>query len=69
MWVEIIFHSSGTPKRHEDVVKSYVKGGCLLLELEEHDADENPVIIAYPLVNVFSYAKPHLRHVGTTQKG
>ncbi len=62
MKVEIIFHTSSTPKVHEGVYAVYTKGGLLCLQLEDG------LIMKYPLLNVFSMAHQHGKHLGTTQK-
>ncbi len=61
MQVEIIFHSSSTPKR----IKAhavYTKGGLLCVQLPDR------MVIKYPLGNVFSVAHKHGPHWGTTEK-
>lgn len=62
MEVEILFHSSSTPKIIE-ATAVYTKGALLCIEL----ADSN-VIIKYPLVNVFSVAHEHGFHLGTSKE-
>jgi hypothetical protein len=60
MKVEIIFHTSSTPKQLE-AVAVYTKGGLLCVELD----DESHTIIKYPLCNIFSVAHEHGDHMGT----
>ena len=62
MKAEIIFHTAGRPKIHEDVYSIYTKGDMLCVHLE------NDLIIKYPLCNVFSVAHQHAPHLGTTRK-
>lgn len=61
MQVEIIFTTSNTPKVLE-IDAAYGKGGLLCLQLP------NGMIVAHPLMHVFSIAYPHGQHVGTTRK-
>lgn len=61
MTVEIIFHTSSTPKKHEDVDAIYTKGGLLCIQ------HKNGLIMGYPLLNVFSVASEHHKHLGTTR--
>ena len=62
MKVEIIFHSSSTPKMVE-AVAVYTKDALLCVELD----DEDHTILKYPLVNVFSVAHKHGHHMGTSK--
>ena len=61
MQVEIIFHTSSTPKTL-DAHAVYTKGGLLCVEL----TDSN-LIVKYPLCNVFSVAHEHGHHLGTNK--
>ena len=61
MEVEIIFHSSSTPKRIKNATQLYTKGQMVCVQLSDG------WIIRYPLVNVFSVANKHEYHEGTTQ--
>ncbi len=61
MKIEIIFHSSSTPKEC-DVEKIYTKGDFLCTQYEDG------LIVKYPLCNIFSVAHYHGEHWGTTQK-
>jgi len=63
-WVKIIFNPSMTEKLVPHVTRLYVKADCLSLELPDRDDDGNPIIVSYPLVNVFSFARAHVHHVG-----
>lgn len=66
MRVEILFHSSSTPK----VINAqavYTKGALLCVEWAP-DARGRTLITKYPLVNVFSVSHHHGRHLGTTKK-
>jgi hypothetical protein len=58
--VEILYHTSSAPKVLEDCIAVYTKGGLLCCQLS------NGLILKYPLVNVFSVAQYHGRHLGTT---
>jgi hypothetical protein len=62
MEVEIIFHSSSTPKRIKNAKQLYTKGEMLCIQLDDG------WIVRYPLVNIFSVANKHEKHIGTTQK-
>ncbi len=61
MKIEIIFHSSSTPKVHEDTYAVYTKDALLCVQLE------SGLIMKYPLLNVFSIAHVHGNHLGTTR--
>jgi hypothetical protein len=78
-YVAILFHSAGTVTVHREVERHYVKAGCLCVELKDDPSRpwwskvamfwrERPVILHYPLHNVFMYATPHQDHVGTTHE-
>jgi len=60
--VEILFHTSSTPKVFEDAYAVYTKDALLCVQLEDG------MICKYPLVNVFSICHPHGNHAGTTFK-
>jgi hypothetical protein len=64
MDIEIIFHSSSTPKKMK-AHAVYTKGALLCVELE----DDGPTIVKYPLCNVFSIAHKHGGHLGTSKRG
>lgn len=61
MKVEIIFHTSSTPKKCNDVEAVYTKGGLLVVQ------HKDGLIMKYPLCNVFSIAGHHGKHLGTTK--
>ncbi|KKM69375.1 hypothetical protein LCGC14_1451450 [marine sediment metagenome] len=61
MKVEIIFHSSSTPKKIKDVESIYTKGALLCVQLDDG------LIIKYPLLNIFSVAHYHGTHLGTNK--
>ena len=61
MKVEIMFHSSSTPKKVE-VEKTYTKGDFFCTQYKDG------LIVKYPLLNIFSVANYHGDHLGTTQK-
>jgi hypothetical protein len=61
MKVEIIFHTSSRPKICKDVDEVYTKGGLLCIQ------HKNGLIMKYPLLNVFSVANYHGKHLGTTR--
>jgi hypothetical protein len=61
MRVEILFHTSSTPKVVE-AQAVYTKGALLCIEL-----DDNKTILKYPLCNVFSVAHEHGDHMGTSK--
>ncbi len=63
MEIEVIFHSSSTPKKMKEVRLLYTKGGLLCIQMEDG------LIIKYPLLNIFSVAHYHGEHLGTTQNG
>ena len=75
-YIAILFHSAGTTQVHPEITKHYIKGNCLCVELED-DPNRSwwsrvakfwrkyPVVLHYPLNNVFMYATPHLDHVGS----
>ena len=58
MEVEIIFLSSSTPKRIEDVKAVYTKGDLLCIRKGEW-------LYKYPLCNVFSVCHKHGPHWGS----
>ena len=60
-YVEIIFHTSSTPKKMDDVYAVYTKDGLLCIQ------HNNGLIMKYPLCNVFSVAQWHKNHAGTTR--
>lgn len=62
MKIEIIFHTSSTPKRIKKVYAVYTKGGLLCIQMN------NGQIQKYPLVNVFSIVHKHGKHAGTGRK-
>lgn len=62
MNVEVIFHTSSSPKKHTDVDAIYTKGDFLCIQLKDG------LIMRYPMINVFSVASKHHRHLGTTRK-
>jgi hypothetical protein len=62
MKVEIIFHTSSTPKIIEDAYAVYTKGDLCCVQLK------SGIIIKYPLCNIFSIAHEHGEHLGTTKK-
>lgn len=57
--IEILFHSSSTPKPCKNVVAVYTKGGLLCVEYADR------MIVKYPLCNVFSVAGKHQPHWGS----
>ena len=61
MKIEIIFHSSSTPKECENVVAVYTKGDLLCVEYKDG------LIMKYPLCNVFSIGSYHHNHLGSTK--
>ena len=61
MEAEIIFHSSSTPKKLKGIHALYTKGGLLCVQMEDG------LIIKYPLMNIFSVAHYHGKHLGTTK--
>ena len=69
MWVEFIFKDSSTPKKLTGVTRLYTKAGFRCVELSEYDEDGNPIVIAYPIENIFQEARPHLHHIGTEKRG
>ena len=62
MRVEIIFHTSSTPKIHINAYAVYTKDALLCVQLDDG------LIMKYPLCNVFSIAHMHGKHTGTTRK-
>lgn len=61
MKIEIIFQSASTPKKCEDVVTVYTKGGLLCIQYA------NGLIVKYPLCNIFSVSHYHGTHLGTDE--
>lgn len=61
MKVEIIFHTSSTPKVHKKAYAVYTKGALLCVQLDDG------MIMKYPLCNVFSVSHKHGHHLGSTQ--
>lgn len=61
MEIEIIFHSSSTPKKCIGVVAVYTKGDLLCVEYKDG------LIMKYPLLNVFSIGSYHKNHLGSTK--
>jgi len=60
MRVEIIFHTSSTPKVFEDAKAVYTKGELLCISYGVDD------LIKYPLANIFSVYSKHHYHGGST---
>ena len=67
-WVKIIFKSAMDEHSVVHVKRFYVKASCLNLELPDRDQYGDPIIISYPLMNVFSFSRAHLPHVGATKR-
>ena len=61
MKIEILFHTSSTPKICRGVVAVYTKGALLCIQYKSR------LIVKYPLCNIFSVAHKHGHHLGTTQ--
>ena len=59
MKVEIIFHTSSTPKIFENAKAVYTKGELLCISYGEDE------IIKYPLLNIFSVYSHHVSHGGS----
>lgn len=64
IWCKIIFKDSCTPKHFKDVRRMYAKAGLWNIELAKRDDEGRPVIVSYPLVNIFEIARPHPDHIG-----
>lgn len=62
MELEIIFHSSSTPKKISNATQLYTKGDMVCVQLDDG------VIVRYPLLNIFSIDSQHCKHLGSTQK-
>lgn len=62
MKAEIIFHTSSTPKIVKKVHAIYTKGELLCVQMKDG------LIVKYPLLNVFSVAHYHGKHLGSTCK-
>ena len=62
MKVEIMFHTSSTPKTIRHVYAVFTKGGLLCVQTKDGWLQK------YPLVNVFSVVHRHRPHAGTTRK-
>jgi hypothetical protein len=60
MRVEVIFHSSSTPKVFENADAVYTKGGLLCIQVAD-------MLIKYPLLNVFSVCHKHGPHWGSNR--
>ena len=61
MKVEIMFHTTSTPKKCKKVEAVYTKGGLLCVQFK------TGLIMKYPLCNVFSIANYHKPHLGSTE--
>ena len=61
MKIEIIFHTSSTPKRVKNVEAVYTKGDLLCVQLT------NRLLVKYPLCNIFSISHYHGKHLGSTK--
>ena len=61
MKIEIIFHTSSTPKKCTKVEAVYTKGGLLVVQYQDG------LMVKYPLCNVFSIAGYHTCHLGSTK--
>lgn len=61
MKCEIIFCSSSTPKKCKNVDAIYTKGDMLIIQYKDG------LIIRYPLINIFSVANYHGKHLGSTR--
>lgn len=62
MEIEIIFHSSSTPKKCDKVEAVYTKGGFCCVQYEDR------LLVKYPLCNIFSVACIHQPHLGSTKR-
>ena len=67
-WVKIIFKSDMGEHSIPHVTRLYVKADCLVVELPDKDDDGNPTLVSYPLMNIFSFSRAHLPHVGATPR-
>ncbi len=56
--VEILFHTSSSPKVIENALAVYTKDALLCIQLTDD------MIIKYPLMNVFSVCHKHGEHWG-----
>ena len=68
IWCEIIFKDSSSPKMFPDVRRMYTKAGFWCVELPDKDKAGRPVIVAYPLSNIFQIARPHPDHTGSGKR-
>ena len=66
MDIEILFHSSSTPKNVSGRAV-YTKGQLLCIECEP-DQNGDILILKYPLLNVFCVSHIHGRHKGTEKR-
>ena len=56
--VEILFHTSSSPKVIENALAVYTKDALLCIQLTDD------LIIKYPLMNIFSVCHKHGEHLG-----
>lgn len=61
MKVDIMFHSTSAPKMCDNIDSVYTKGELLCVQ------HSNGLLMKYPLLNVFSVAQFHMKHLGTTR--
>ena len=61
MQVEIIFHTTSTPKKCNKVDAVYTKGNLVCIQ------HKDGLLMKYPLCNVFSIASYHRPHLGSTR--
>jgi len=62
MKIEILFHTSSSPKTLKKVAAVYTKDALLCIQLK------SGLIIKYPLLNIFSVCHMHGQHLGTSCK-
>ena len=62
MKIEILFHTSSSPKTIKKVVAVYTKDALLCVQLKDG------LILKYPLLNIFSVSHMHGQHLGTSYK-
>jgi len=62
MKVQILFHTSSTPKKIKKVYAVYTKDQLLCVQLK------SGLILKYPLLNVFCVSHKHGKHHGSRWK-
>lgn len=64
MKIQVLFHTSSSPKVVRHVTAVYVKAGLVCVELKP-DAKGRVLILKWPVCNIFQIAHHHGKHWGS----